>query len=182
METYSPWKTTIACINLADRVDLDALATEIHALHCVSPRESTTPYVVTAEEFPLICEFRDGIVTTAIKQYIRETFGIEPENLKIDTFGKWFEKGTNLDSHLHGNSSVTSVFYPYDYQSGMLLNDPRFNACRGYPRRVRDSHFKDFFVAPKAGDLWILPSYVQHSVPPVTEDLRVSLINDFHFE
>lgn len=182
MKTYEPWKTVIAHVNLAHRVDLEAIATEIHALHCASPRESKTPYTVTPEEFPVICQFRDDVVTGEIQKYIEQHFGVVAQYLTIDTFGKWFEKGTHLDAHLHGNSNVTSVFYPYGYDSGMLVNDPRFNACRGYPRSVRDTHFGNFFVAPEAGDLWIMPSYVQHSVPPVSEDLRVSLINDFHFK
>lgn len=182
MEFHEPWKTMIARVNLAEHVDLEAIATEIHALHCASPRESTTIYPVTPEEFPVICQFRDDVVTGVIREYILRTFGVLAEELTIDTFGKWFERGSHLDAHLHGNSNVTSVFYPYEYNSGMLVNDPRFNACRGYPRHVRDAHFGNFFVAPQAGDLWIMPSYVQHSVPPVSEDLRVSLINDYHFK
>lgn len=181
MELFEPWKVQIARVNLADQVDLEALANEIFLLHNASPRESKTPYTVTPEEFPLICKFRDGLVTQVVSEYILRQFGVTPQNLTIDTFGKWFEKGTELGDHLHGNSCVTSVFYPYDYNSGMLLNDPRFNASRGYSRRVRDEHFGSMFVAPKAGDLWILPSYVQHNVPTVSEDLRVSLINDYYF-
>jgi hypothetical protein len=181
VKSIEPWKIQITKVNLADSVDLEGIANEIHALHCASPRDSAAPYAVTPEEFPLICALRDGVITKAVEAYCMESFGIIPEDLTIDTFGKWFEKGKNLGPHLHGNSCVTSVFYPFDYESGMTLHDPRFNACRGYSRRIRDTHFGDVYVNPKAGDLWIMPSYVMHNVPPVTEDLRVSLINDFHF-
>lgn len=181
-EYIQPWKTQILKVNLAELIDLDALTSEIHSLHCVSPREASTPYVVTAEEFPLICHVRDDLITNLARQYISDCYGVEPKNLAIDTFGKWFEKGTELGDHLHGNSCVTSVLYPFAYDSGMLLNDPRFNACRGYSRRIRDTHFNNYFVKPEAGDLIIMPSYVMHSVPTVSDELRVSLINDFHFE
>jgi hypothetical protein len=182
MNFIQPWQVKIACVNLAEHLDLDGLANEIHQLHCASPRESKTPYPVTADEFPLICQARDGVFHSAALVYIRESFGIEPTDMTIDTFGKWFAKGEELGAHLHGNSCVTSVFYPYDYGTGMTLQDPRFNAQRGYPRRVRDGHFGDHYVKPKAGDLWILPSYVQHYIPTVNDDLRISLINDFHFQ
>lgn len=182
MQFIQPWQTKIACVNLADQLDLEGLANEIHQLHCASPRESKTPYAVTPEEFPLICQARDGVIFAQAMAFIRETFQLDPKDLTIDTFGKWFNKGEDLGAHLHGNSCVTSVFYPYDYGTGMTLQDPRFNAQRGYPRRVRDTHFCDFYVAPKAGDLWIMPSYVQHYIPTVKDDLRISLINDFHFQ
>lgn len=177
-----PWKTRILKINLASLIDLEALANEIFQLHCLAPRESKVPYAVTPAEFPRICELRDGLITQVVSQYIKDCYDIDPLNLAIDTFGKWFEQGTELGDHLHGNSCVTSVLYPYAYQSGMMVNDPRFNACRGYSRRVRDSHFANHFVQPEAGDLIIMPSYVMHSVPRVADELRVSLINDFHFE
>lgn len=181
-DNIEPWKIKITRINLAEQVDLEEIANEIHMLHCLSSRESMITHEVTCDEFPLITQLRDGLITDAVITYCKEAFDITPENLKIDTFGKWFEKGKHLGPHLHGNSNVTSVFYPFDYESGMTLHDPRFNACRGYSRRVRDSHFGDFYVNPKGGDLWIMPSYIMHNVPPVSEDLRVSLINDFHFE
>lgn len=179
---FQPWQTKIARFNIANDVDLEALAGEIHTLHCLSPRESSTPYPVNPEDFPLICELRDGLLTKLAKGYIEECFNIVPEGMTIDTFGKWFTKGEALGSHLHGNSLVTSVFYPYSYAQGMVMTDPRFNASRGYPRRVRDTHFGDHIIKPEAGDVFFVPSYVQHSIAPVGEDLRVSLINDFFFQ
>jgi hypothetical protein len=181
MEIIQPWQIKVARINIAEHVDLEGLAGEIHQLHCASPRESKTPYIVTPEEFPLICEARDGIITEKAKEFIKEAFGVDPLELAIDTFGKWFQKGEALGGHLHGNSCVTSVFYPYEYGTGMTLQDPRLNAQRGYSRRIRDNHFGDVYVQPKAGDLWLVPSYVPHYVPTVKDDLRISLINDFHF-
>jgi hypothetical protein len=182
MEIFQPWQIKLARVNIADKVDLEALTGEIHTLHCLSPRESAVPHPVTEDQFPLICALRDGLLTDLAKDYIKEAFGVEPENMTIDTFGKWFTKGEALGSHLHGNSLVTSVFYPATYGNGMTMVDPRFNASRGYPRSIRDNHFGDHVLRPVAGDVFFVPSYVQHSIAPVGEDLRVSLINDFFFQ
>ncbi|MNF92414.1 hypothetical protein D3C84_750580 [compost metagenome] len=63
----------------------------------------------------------------------------------------------------------------------MMIYDPRGNASRGYPRAIRDDHFSPYAVFPKAGDLYIMPSFLQHYVPTVKDDLRLSLINDYMF-
>lgn len=182
MQLLTPWSVQIGRINLSDHINADEIATEIHTLHLVSPRESTTPYQVNAEEFPVICAARDGIIAEVVTEYINQVFNHRAQNLKIDTFGKAFEKHEGLDAHLHGNSNVTSVYYPYASDSGIRFFDPRGNASRGYPRSIRDSHFGEVYIQPKAGDLLIIPSYVAHSVAQASEDVRLSLINDFFFD
>lgn len=182
MKIIQPWKIEIAQYSLLEQVDNNAITEEVHMLHCLSPRDSLTPLVVTPEQFPALCHFRDKIVHGLVVDYIRRVFGVEPFDIATDTFGKVFDKQQGLGSHLHGNSCLTSVYYPSDSDAGMSLADPRFNASRGYPRSIRDNHFGEFYVAPKAGDLWIMPSYIQHSVAPSTEEMRLSLINDFHFK
>ena len=182
MNIIQPWKIEIAQINLLDKVDNDKLIEEIHLLHCLSPRNSLTPLAVEASQFPALSQFRDEILKPLAEQYIRTVFGVEPKDVQVDTFGKAFEHHEGLGSHLHGNSCLTSVYYPEDSAAGMSLVDPRFNASRGYPRTVRDNHFGEHFVAPKKGDLWLMPSYIQHSVAANPGELRLSLINDFHFK
>ena len=137
---------------------------------------------MTPDVFPTLCHFRDEIVGPIVTEFIRKTFNVEPTDMRIDTFGKSFEKGEGLASHLHGNSMVTTVYYPEDTKAGLLATDPRFNAERGYPRPIRDNYFGDYYVAPKAGEIWIMPSYIQHSVETSTDDMRLSLVNDFTFK
>lgn len=182
MNIIQPWKIEIAQVNLLDQVDNEALIEEIHMLHCMCPRNSQTPLEVTPDVFPALVHFREKILLPLADQYIRRVFGVAPTDIAIDTFGKAFEKGEGLSSHLHGNSCLTSVYYPEDSNAGMSLVDPRFNASRGYPRAVRDNHFGEHYVSPKAGDLWLMPSYIQHSVANNPGDMRLSLINDFHFK
>lgn len=182
MQLLTPWAIQIGRVNLKDLIDADAIATEIHTLHLVSPRESTTPYEVNEQEFPVICAARDTVIEKAVREFIVKVFAHSPKNLKIDTFGKAFEKYEGLDAHLHGNSNVTTVYYPYASDSGIRFFDPRGNASRGFPRSIRDSHFGELYIQPEAGDLLIVPSYVQHSVAHATEDVRLSLVNDFFFD
>lgn len=182
MEIIEPWKMQIARVNLLSVVDNKAISEEIHVLHCLCPRESKTPLAITAEQFPALTHFRDKVLTPIVVDYIRQTFGVNPFDMTVDTFGKVFENNEGLGSHLHGNSLLTTVYYPEDTEAGMSLADPRFNASRGYPRPVRDGHFGNYYVSPKAGDLWIVPSYIQHSVESNPEDMRLSLINDFNFK
>lgn len=182
MNIIEPWKIQVAKANILAQVDNLQLMNEMHTLHCLCPRNSQTPYNVTAEEFPALVHFRDEVVRPLALTFIKDVFGVDALELTIDTFAKAFEKGENLDSHLHGNSCLTSVYYPEDSKAGMSLFDPRFNASRGYPRKVRDVHFGEYYVAPRAGDLWLMPSYIQHSVEPNGEEIRLSLINDFHFK
>lgn len=182
MQLIQPWNTSILKVNLADLVNLEQISQEILNLHCIAPQESKTAYKVTPEEFPALCDFRDRVVTNLVKEYLKKTMDYNLTDFTVDTFGKWFEAGTDLGAHVHGSTGVTSVFYPADYESGMTIYDPRGNASRGYPREIRDSYFSPYYHAPKAGDLLIFPGYLQHYVPTVKDALRLSLINDYMFK
>lgn len=181
MELIQPWNTSIFKGNVAHMCNADEIANEILTLHSLSPQESTTPHKVTPAEFPALCDFRDRIVTNLVKEFAKQTMDFDLTQFTVDTFGKWFAKGTDLAPHVHGSTGFTTIFYPDDYESGMMIFDPRGNASRGYPRVVRDTHFAPYTVYPKKGDLYILPSFLQHYVPTVKDDLRLSLINDYMF-
>ncbi|MNP95942.1 hypothetical protein D3C85_85070 [compost metagenome] len=182
MELIQPWNTTIFKGNVSHMCNVDAIAAEILTLHSLSPQESTTPYPVTEAEFPALCDFRDRVATNLVKEFALQTMNFDLTKFTVDTFGKWFAKGEDLAPHVHGSTGFTTIFYPDDYESGMMIFDPRGNASRGYPRAIRDGHFAPFSVFPKKGDLYILPSFLQHYVPTVKDDLRLSLINDYMFQ
>lgn len=181
MELIQPWNTSILKANVSHMCNVEAIAAEILTLHSLSPQESRTAYKVTPEEFPALCDFRDRVVTNLVQSYVQQTMGFDLTQFTVDTFGKWFAKGTDLAPHTHGNTGITSIFYPENYESGMSIFDPRGNASRGYPRAIRDEHFAPYHVFPKAGDLYIFPAFLQHYVPTVKDDLRLSLINDYMF-
>lgn len=182
MELIEPWRTRIGIVNLKGKCKLEAVGDEILALHCMSPEGDETPYPATREEFPDIIETRDNWITPAVVEYFKQEFDYNYQDVKVESFGRWLAVGKSLGAHLHGSSAVTTILYPDDYDSEIVLYDPRGNACRGYPRSVRDGYFGDFKYTPKAGDLVILPSYLQHYVPPVKDEMRLTLVSDYYIE
>lgn len=181
MELIQPWTTSILKANVKNMINLDSVASEIMALHSLTPQESAATYPINPEEFPVLCDFRDRVCTNLVKEFVRQTMGYELKEIVVETFGKWLAQGKELGPHTHGSTGITTILYPADYKSGIILYDPRGNACRGYPREIRDGHFAPFTITPKAGDLYIIPSYIQHYVPTVEDELRLSLINDYMF-
>lgn len=179
MELIQPWKTQIGKINVAHLIDVDELAQEILSLHCLTHNDDHNPHQLSAETTPVCVKFRDEVCTPLVKDYIRQAFDFEMEQFRIDTFGKWFKPGQELGAHYHGDSCITTIFYPQDTDDRLMAYDPRGNACRGYPRQIRDNYFGNAHFNPRKGDLWIIPSYVQHSVATVQDELRLSLINDY---
>jgi hypothetical protein len=183
-----PWNIQYAHVNLLNGlhypegiVDNDKLKDEIHALHCLTHEDDVKPVDITAEISPEVVRVRDEVIAPLVKTFIRDCLGMSVDELRVDSFAKWFTKGQELGAHLHGGTGVTTVYYPDDTSAPLTLFDPRFNASRGYPREVRDNHFGNRVVFPKAGDLLILPSYILHSVASVKEENRLSLVNDFSF-
>lgn len=92
--------------------------------------------------------------------------------------------GEGLESHLHSSPSAlfTSVLYLTDSLSELVLMDPRGNACRGYPKDIKRSHFGTHRIRPKAGELYLFPCYVEHfaaSAPPAP---RLSILSNYFFE
>lgn len=181
MKLFEPWKTNIGYLNVKDKVDLTALANEIIELHCLTHDDDTKPFITDASVSPLTIQLRDNCITPAVKAYVKETMDFDLVNFRVDTFGKWFKTGQNLTAHLHGGTGITTIFYCADSKDSLISFDPRGNACRGYPRDIRDNHFGNFTISPKAGDIYILPSYVQHCIPTVDDDMRLSLVNDYIF-
>lgn len=181
MQIITPWKSSLAVVNVKDQIDLEALATEVLALHCLTHNDDRMPHKVD-DTTPLIQKVRDEILPPLVQKFLLDAMDFTLTDWRVDTFGKWFKPGQELGAHWHGDSSITTILYPHDSNATLLAYDPRGNACRGYPRQIRDNHFGNFDFRPKAGDVLIVPSYIQHSVQtvPDKEEMRLSLINDFH--
>jgi hypothetical protein len=180
MELITPWKTTIAKINVADRYDMDAFANETFTLYAMTGGEDATQYAVSSELLPVTVAMRDDVITPAIRQLSMELFNDPMDSFYVETNGKWIEEGTGLYPHYHPGSVLSAICYPRDSQNGMTMFDPRGNACRGYPKPMRQHHFANFKISPKAGDIYLFPSYIQHSVSHVTEETRLSLLHEYY--
>ena len=183
MRLIQPWKIQIGHQNIAHLVDLEKLKDEILQLHCLTHNDDSKPHVTSVEESPEVCRVRDLIITPLVTDFAREVFDFDMvgQEFTVDTFGKWFKAGQELTAHLHGGTGITTVFYPSATEAQLIAFDPRGNACRGYPREIRDNHFGNYTIHPEAGDLYIIPSYIQHCVTTVSEDMRLSLVSDYVF-
>jgi len=180
METISLWATPLAKINVADQFDMAAYADEVFTLFSMTNGEDDRQRCIDEELFPIILTMRDEVITPAVQAYCQEHFGEAMFPFYVETNGKWIENGEGLYPHLHPGSIVSAICYPGDSTNALTMFDPRMNAMRGYPKRMRNHHFPNFKISPKQGDVWIFPSYVQHSVSHVTEDMRLSLLHEYY--
>lgn len=181
MEVFELWKTPIVRINVADRFNMADWTDEVFALYSMTGGEDSRQRCIDKDLFPVILSMRDEVITPAVKQFCLDHFNYKVGNFYVDTNGKWIVEGEGLYPHYHPGSVVSAICYPGDSVNGMTMFDPKGNACRGYPKPMRNSAlFKNFTLQPKQGDIYLFPSYVQHSVAHVTEDLRLSLLHEYY--
>lgn len=166
--------------NMSDRIDTEALRDEIFNLSLMTNNEDQDQEFILVEMVPLIINLRDQIVIPLVKQYMKDNFEYDLVDFDVDTNAKWIQRGEGLYPHYHPGSVMSAIIYPSDSVSGLNLFDPRGNACRGYPRSMRTKAFGTKHISPKAGDIYIFPSYLQHSVSHVVEDDRLSLLHEFY--
>ncbi|MNZ38867.1 hypothetical protein D3C78_563510 [compost metagenome] len=183
MEHIQPWNTTIGRFNVKHQVDLEAIASAI--LACSRRVNGSFPPIDESEpEAAVLIELRDKHITPRVIEYIRDEFNmaLSAKDMDVSTHCVNIPTGGDIESHMHSRSSLTVVMYPLDADSLMILNDPRGAACRGYPRAVVEHAFGNHHIKPRAGDVYIVPSYIQHSVNPVMGELRLSFVNDYFLE
>lgn len=180
MELIRPWVTTIGKFNVSDQCDLDEICGALLASSCkvngsFPPMDDRDPAVQ-----PLV-RLRDDVITPPVIEYIATQFGMRLERTDLDILTQCvvIPPGGDLETHIHAMSSVTVVMYPVESAARMIVLDPRTTACRGYPRDIVTSHFGNLRIEPAPGDVYILPSYLQHSVNTVGDELRLSFVNDY---
>jgi len=183
MKVLEPWRTVIGVVNAEGYYDPETIASEIHALHCLQEGgEELSDRPVDYQLLPEIDKFRKGFVTDSLREYLHLYFDHELGPHRIDTNANWVPRGQGLFPHIHRSSHFSCVFYPESTKFGLSFFDPRALACRGYPSEFVKNHFRAQNISPKAGDMVIFPSYLQHSVSYVQEDLRLTLLNEFTLE
>lgn len=179
-----PWKTVIARINVADKFDMDMVASEIFSLDAEWDTDKADNEGISEELTPNIIAIRDHHITPAIIDYIREIYCVEitREMMHVHTKGLTLKDRGFVGPHVHSAANFTTVMYPHDSSSSLFLTDPRGNACRGFPKDIRFNSFDDFEIKPKAGDVYIMPSYIPHFVVPVDREFRATLVNDYFLD
>lgn len=180
MKMISPWKTRIARYYLGRQFDIERMRTELMntPLHYTDNDEQHC----TEDRMPYAFEVRRKLLEPIALDYLNEIYGYKPKNpMDVDCWGVVIADGRGMIAHNHPKSHLTSVLYltnsPEEGQ--LVLDDPRGQASRLHPGDISTNHFGTFKITPEAGDFYIFPSYVRHSVTAGLMALRVSMITDF---
>ncbi len=182
MELLQPWRTQIAKINVADQVDLEAIVQELLSIPRDQNHDLTISGDLDQELVANILKLHEEIVVPKAYWYMSEVLDYPVTHMSRKTWGVVLADGLELVPHYHAGSLLTTVFYPIDSEAHLTLFDPRGNACRGYPVEIRDKHFKNCNLVPRAGDLYVFPSYIHHYVTPTHNALRLSIATDFFLD
>ena len=127
-----------------------------------------------------LLEFKDNVIIPAFDEFYKKEFELSLKekkyHLKAWITGKGFSYSMPL--HNHSGSYLSAVFYllSEDKHLGgsLVINDPRFNANRGYTPDFT-SWFKKEIFTPKTGDILIFPSFTYHSVDTYYGKLRLAM-------
>lgn len=180
-QTLQPWKIEVVQFNVADCINLNDLRDEIGALAIMTNQEDGGQRFISNEMCPTVIHLRDQFINAAVLQYAKDCWDYNIMDYWSETNAKWIPEGEGLYPHYHPGSQISVIFYPDDVETGLNLFDPRGNACRGYPKPIRNRHLGPVQISPKAGDVFIFPSYIQHSVSHVQSDNRLSMLIEYYF-
>ena len=182
MQYLEPWKIQIGRFEVkgCGQYTLDDLAGEIHYLSMLTNNEDGSQQFVSEEFIPAIMQLRELVITPLVKQYAKEVWNYEIPEIDVECNAKWIPPGEGLFPHYHPGSCISAIFYPGDSPSGINFFSPLVNAGRGYPKPIRNKFMGTVSISPKAGELYIFPSYLQHSVSYVQEDVRLSLLHEYY--
>lgn len=180
MNYLEPWKTEIGHFNVADQFDMTAFGEEIFTLFAMTNGEDESQRKIDPSTFPVLLKMRDETITPAVIEYTKRCFNYDMDKFHVESNGKWIAEGEGLYPHWHPGSVISVICYPVDSANGLNMFDPKGNAIRGYPKEMRWGHFANLNISPKAGDIFIFPSYLQHSVSHVTEEVRLSLLHEYY--
>lgn len=180
MSRENLWQTTIELHDLADQCDLEMALTECllvsNALHDKENRP------LEQWDAPELLRIHRELIEPLFLKYLDDVYGHRPDGLKVSNWVFGGNGGGGLECHVHSGSHFSAVFYPTDSSGQIVLCDPRFNASRGYPREIIDNHFSKRKITPKAGQLLIMPSFVEHFVTPHPDKLRLSFVSDIQLK
>lgn len=180
MNIIQPWKIEILRCNIASDYNMEDFANEVFSLNLMTNGEDESQGKLDPDIFPIIIQMREDTITPLVKEFVRGVFDYTLDAFDVETNGKWIPPGEGLYPHYHPSSAFSAIVYPQDSESGINFFDPRGNACRGYPKEIRDTFFAKYQLSPRAGDVLIFPSYIQHSVSHVKEDVRLSLLHEYY--
>jgi hypothetical protein len=181
LDIIEPWRSVIGHINIGHLFNMEELHNEAFTLNMMATDEDATQSFLDKALFPTLLGIRDSVITPAVRAYALNQWEYDIQGrFQVETNAKWIKEGEGLYPHNHAGSCISAIIYPQDSKSGLNLFDPRGHACRGYPKAIRDKFFSTAHISPQAGDIYIFPSYMQHSVSYVQEDVRMSILHEYY--
>ena len=127
-----------------------------------------------------LLEFKDNVIIPAFDEFYKKEFELSLKekkyHLKAWITGKGFSYSMPL--HNHSGSYLSAVFYllceENDKGGELVLQDPRFNANRGYKEEY-NKWFNNETMTPKTGQFIIFPSFLYHNVKTFYGKIRLAM-------
>ncbi len=127
-----------------------------------------------------LIDFKESVIIPAFDEYYKKEFKIsvteKKYHLKAWINGRGFLHSMPL--HNHSGSQLSAIFYlmcdEMDKGGELVLQDPRFNANRGYKEEY-NKWFNIETLTPKTGQFIIFPSFLYHNVKTFYGKIRLAM-------
>lgn len=125
-------------------------------------------------------KFKNTVVLPSFQKYLTENVGTDLSNkkYKLRAWLTGYGVSYSMPKHNHSGSHLSAVFYLLSEDNhlggSLVINDPRFNANRGYTPDFK-KWFEKIIFQPKTGDILIFPSFTYHSVDTYYGKLRLAM-------
>lgn len=166
----TPIYKTLIDPQVCDQITTCVLSTE----DVTKPHGDWTSNLI--ETAPLLKE----VAIEKYRDFFRDVYNFDLDTIDF-SLKAWLTGTTNgysMAAHNHSGSQFVSVFYvmaeEQDSGGEIVLQDPRFNANRGFMKPFIDD-FAPIEHLPKTGDVLIFPGYVYHYVKQYSSQLRLAI-------
>lgn len=176
MSNEALWPTHIELHDLSDECDLEQAVTECLLVSNKLNDKNNLPLKYWGT--PELYRIHEELIMPRFYAHLERCYQFKPESVSVANWIFGGNDGSGLEPHIHAGSHFTAVFYPMVDGGSIVMVDPRYSAQRGYPRDFIDGHFSKRKINPVAGQLVIMPSFLEHYVTGFDKGIRLSFVND----
>ena len=186
MKTFNLFPTTIAVYDLERKLDKHELKTFTECLANTAPNEgnktSVNKYVLNIPALRNLNDFFLDCINDCLEKVFEET-------TKLKITQSWLNQtntGEFHHAHRHPNSYLSGVFYidtNVDDRINFYTPNPRSDYYKPVCKNWNLTNSDTWWLPATQNTLYLFRSDVQHSVPPIQHDKRISLsFNTFFAE